>query len=90
MSTPPSLPERPRPSATLHFTRANGDRRSLVLEARDSRSLDGMIVDRIGDIRAAGNRMVKTDLTIDGEQWTYEYDGTGHVERIFRNGEVTP
>lgn len=90
----PDLPEQkafPQPEATLHYERPNGDRGTLTYTARSPHELDHRIIQAISELRSRACRMVKTELlTADGEEWIYEYDTTGHVERTFRFGDVTP
>lgn len=86
----PDQPDRPKPAATISYERANGDRRHLTLNADTTAELDRLIIARLPDLRAGGNRIVKTVLTFSGEEWTYEYNSVGEIERVFRNGEVTP
>jgi hypothetical protein len=75
--------------AKLTFEDVTGTRGIMNVFGND-KTLDGNIVDAIGTLRAAGRKMVKTEMTINGEEWVYEYDSTGHVERTFMNGAVTP
>lgn len=75
--------------ATLTFQLATGSRAVRYVHGTDE-NLDSRIIDAIGMHRAAGQRIVKAEMTINGEEWIYEYDSTGHIERIFRNGAVTP
>jgi hypothetical protein len=92
---PPSseVPGSPRPEylATLWTEhRATHERGMITVAASDAAQLDRRIVLELGNVRARGHRPVKTEMTIDGEEWIYEYDSTGHIERTFRNGDVTP
>lgn len=90
----PDLPEQGddgRPTAALTYeTHHNGQRHTLSVDGRDSRDIDRKIVQAIGNIRAGGHRMVKTEMNVNGDEWTYEYDSTGQVQHVFRNGESTP
>lgn len=74
--------------AVLTFDGPSGRASMNVFGTKET--LDNRIIDAIGVLRSAGKRMVKTEMSINGEDWVYEYDSTGHVERTFRLGEVTP
>lgn len=76
-------------TAKLTFEDVTGTRGIMNVFGND-KTLDSNIVDAIGTLRASGRRMVKTEMTVNGEEWVYEYDSTGQVERTFRMGEVTP
>lgn len=83
----------PRPDylATLWSEhKATGERGWVTVSGTDERDLDRKIVEELGNIRVRGHRPVKTVLTHNGDEWIYEYDSSGHIERTFRNGEVTP
>lgn len=87
----PDQPDRVKPTATITFERVNdGHRRMLMLTAQTTAELDRLIVARLPDLRAAGNKIVKTVMEINGEEWMYEYNSVGEIERVFRNGEVAP
>jgi hypothetical protein len=76
--------------AKLVYQRPNGKRHTMRIDCRDQRDADRRVVAAVGNIRAGGNRMVRTDMTIGEDDWAYEYDATGKIENVFKNGEVTP
>lgn len=90
----PELPkdEEERPTATLTYVQAQtGKRQRLPVMGRDSRDIDRNIQSAIANIRAGGHRMVKTEMTVKGEEWVYEYNVmTGQIEHVFLNGEIAP
>lgn len=88
----PGQPDRDKPHGVITYEfRATGDRGVISLTADTPAELDRKVVDRLGTLYGPDKRIVKTELFINGEEWTYEYDSTGrHVEHVFRNGEVTP
>lgn len=69
---------------------ATHERAWVTVAGRDTQELDRKIIEELGNVRSRGHRPVKTEMTIDGDEWIYEYDSTGHIERTFRNGDVAP
>jgi hypothetical protein len=86
----PAAPPRDYLATVWSEHRATHERGYITVVGRDTADLDRKIVEELGNIRARNHRPVKTEMNIDGEEWIYEYDSTGHIERTFRNGEVTP
>lgn len=69
---------------------ATKERGMHSVTGRDEHDLDRKIQEEIGNGRSRGHRPVRTEMTIDGVDWTYEYADDGTIERVFENGEVTP
>lgn len=87
----PDLPPRYTPTAHITFERATDDRGVRVIVCSSDEELSHRITSEIGQVRALGYRVVKTELTdAQGEEWSYEYDTVGHIANVYRNGEVTP
>lgn len=87
----PDLPSIYTPTAHITFERSEDDRGVRVVVCRTDDELSHRITDEIGQVRDLGYRVVKTELTdARGEEWSYEYDTTGQITNVYRNGEVTP
>lgn len=87
----PRQPEHHPATAVLTFEKATGERGTRVVVAKTDTEMDRRIVTEIGTLRSRAYRMVKTEITDErGDEWLFEYDGTGHIMNIFCNGEVTP
>jgi YD repeat-containing protein len=82
--------EADEPSAVITFQRVTGMRDTVSVFGRDSRELDSEIIESLNEIRLRGHLIIKTEMTVHGEDWVYEYDEDGHVTRAFRNGDLTP
>jgi hypothetical protein len=78
-------------SAKITYEDSLGQRHYWWTDGADERHLDHQIIDKLEILREEGLRIVKTEMTISGVDWTYEYDETGtHVVHLMRNGEDMP
>lgn len=89
----PDLPAQPEPECTAVLVAqhpATETRKAWELTARNPEELADKINAKVADIRQTGYQMVNTVVTLGPEVWTYEYDSTGIIQQIFRNGDPTP
>lgn len=74
-------------TAEITYKNITGERSSVNVAGEN---IDREIISKLAELRSEGHTIVKTVMVILDVEYVYEYDESGHIEHVLRNGGTTP